>query len=346
MPEHPLVSIVVPAYNSAAYLPPMLESLTAQTYPRFEILLMDNASTDETAAIAARYGERVGYHRQPATRGQFANVNDGIARAAGELVGVYHADDLYEPEIIAREVDYLLAWPDVGLVFAKDLFVDSAAQPFGRLELPPELRGGSPIDYPTLLNALLEHKNRFLRTPSSMARTSIYRDLGGYDERFGVASDLEMWLRIARGHRVGIIDEYLFRYRRGHGGESEIYEAVRAEPEWYFEIMDVELESGGRPVARPEALAAFEAHRAEDHLKRAVAGYVLGRREVTREALASIRAQTLLRSGRVQRGRLIALLAVMRALVRLPPLPIAAAALRRRLWERPFRRGVARRGAM
>jgi glycosyltransferase involved in cell wall biosynthesis len=346
MPELPLVSIVVPAFNGEAYLPAMLQSLVAQTYPRLEILLMDDASTDETGAIAARYGERIRYHRQPATRGQFLNVNDGIARAAGELIGVYHADDIYEREIVTREVDYLRAWPDVGVVFAKDTFVDSAGQPFGRLQLPPELRGGSPIDYPTLINALLEHKNRFLRAPSSMVRASIYRELGGYHHEFGIASDLEMWLRIARGHRVGIVDEYLFRYRRGHGGASELYEALRAEPERYFEIMDLELQSGGRRVARPHALAAFEAHRAEDHLKRAVASYVLGDRQVAREVLASINGRTLLSSGRIQRGRMIALLAIMRGLVRLPRLPVAASALRRRLWERPFRGGFVRLGAM
>ena len=74
-----------------------LDSILGQTYAPFEVILMDDGSTDSTAAIAASYEERLRYVRQPENRGQFGNVNDGIALARGELIGVFHADDVYTP---------------------------------------------------------------------------------------------------------------------------------------------------------------------------------------------------------------------------------------------------------
>src|SRR5512138_2193028 len=92
--RRPLVSVIVPSYNGAKFLPESLDSILAQTYPNIEIIVLDDASTDDTPAVAARYAGRITYVRQPANLGQFDNVNDGIARGAGDLVAVYHADDV------------------------------------------------------------------------------------------------------------------------------------------------------------------------------------------------------------------------------------------------------------
>src|SRR5450631_3437681 len=116
----PLVSIVVPAYNAERFLRPSLDSIVGQSYPEKEILLMDDASTDRTAEIAQSYGGRIAYHRQPRNRGQFGNVDDGIALARGKYIAVYHSDDLYDPEIVAREVAFLEAHHSAGAVFALD----------------------------------------------------------------------------------------------------------------------------------------------------------------------------------------------------------------------------------
>jgi len=161
-PELPLVSIVVPAYNAERFLRASLDSILAQTYPATEILLMDDASTDSTPAIARSYGDRIIYYRQPRNRGQFANVSEGISRARGKYVAVYHADDIYLREIVAREAAFLEAHPEAGAVFAIVTFMDREGRERGRLVLPPEVRGGGLFDYTSVLNALLCNKNRFL----------------------------------------------------------------------------------------------------------------------------------------------------------------------------------------
>lgn len=333
-PDLPLVSIVVPVRNGQRYLRDSLDSILAQDYPHTEVIVMDDASTDGTAAIAYSYGSRIVVQRQPEQRGQFGNVNDGIARAKGDLVAVYHADDVYRPELVSREVEYLAEHPQVAAVFSRDVFIDERGVAFAVNELPPEVAGSRPLDYATVINALLTHKNVFLRCPSSMVRASIYREVGRYSADYGIAGDLEMWLRIARRHAVGVIDEALFSYRSGHGSVSDDYFQLRVEPETYFELMDRELRGPAAGVATAEALTAYEAHRAEDDLMRAIGNYVLDRRAESRAILRAIPARALVRSGRVQRSRLLVLLALMRVLVTIPRAEAAADVLRKRMFGR------------
>lgn len=331
----PLVSVVVPVFNGGRYLRESLDSIVAQTYPQLEIIVVDDASGDETELITSSYEGRVAYHRQSRTRGQFDNVNDGIALARGDLIAVYHSDDVYGPEIVEREVDYLGRHPQVGAVFCKDVFIDAQGLATGRLELPPEVAGGQPLDYESVVRALLRYKNRFLRCPSSMVRAAVYREAGPYrPDLFGIASDLEMWLRIARRYPIGIVDEHLFSYRSGHGSLSDRYDDRRVEPERYFGIMDLELEHvAGRLVDEAE-LAAYGAYRAEDQLRQTVSNYVRRRPQESRAALAGVDVRQLIACDRVQRARLLALTGVMHGLVRLPWLPPAAEFLHRHAFVR------------
>src|SRR5260370_29460519 len=98
-----LVSIIVPVFNGERYLRESLESVLAQTYPRTEIFVMDDASTDGTAGVVATFGDRVKYHRQEANRGIYGNANDGIEMADGEFIEIDHAGDLYDARINRRE---------------------------------------------------------------------------------------------------------------------------------------------------------------------------------------------------------------------------------------------------
>jgi len=145
-PRNPLVSIVVPANNAERFLPTSLDSIIGQTYSATEILLMDDGSTDRTESIARSYGDRITYYRQPRNRGQSANVSDGISRARGEYIAVFHADDEYFPEIIARQAAFLQSHPEAGAVFAIEIFFDAEGRERERLTLPGEVRGRELLD--------------------------------------------------------------------------------------------------------------------------------------------------------------------------------------------------------
>jgi glycosyltransferase involved in cell wall biosynthesis len=327
----PLVSIVVPVWNGERHLRESLDSILGQTYPRLEVIAVDDASTDTTPEILASYGDRISVIRQPETRGIYGNANDGIAVARGEFVGVFHADDVYRPEMVAREVDWLLAHSEAGVVFTAAVFIGTDGRKFGRKVIPPEVGGGRPLEYATVLNALLSRKNAFLGCPTALVRAEVYRRLGGYrDAEFKNTSDLEMWLRISRSYRIGVLDEPLIHYRKGQGSSSENYHRLRTDQERFFTIMDIELDAnGGRAVAGRDALAAYEAHRAQDTLMRAVSHYILGNREAARSVLRGARLTTLAKSPRIHRARMIALALGLNVLVRVPRIsPVA------RLFER------------
>jgi len=327
----PLVSVVVPVFNGERYLRESLDSILVQTYPRLEVLVMDDASTDATAEIISAYKDRVTRYRQPHNCGQFANVNDGIVRAQGEYIAVYHADDVYDPIIVEREVTFLQEHPEAGAVFCLALFIDALGRKCGSLQLPPEVRGGGPFDYKTILNALLLHKNTFICGPSSMVRASVYKDVGVYrGDEFSIASDFEMWVRIAERHPVGILGEHLFGYRFGHGNLSEKYYRHRTELERYFLVMDHYLKRGGKNCVSPDALAALEAHRAEDCLMVAANQYILGRRAECREILGQVKATRILASPKVQGWRLLILFLTLKLLSRLPRIRFVAGLFHRR----------------
>jgi hypothetical protein len=314
----PLVSVIVPAYNAARFLREALESLLAQTYENLEIILLDDASTDATPEIADQYADRITYVRQPKNLGQFNNVNAGIALARGDLIAVRHADDIYLPNLVEAEVAYLDAHPEVGAVFCLAAFVDAEGVEYGRMPLPPEVRGEKPLDYRTVLNALLMYKNRFMICPTAMVRASVHRDVGVYQLQYGIASDLDMWLRIARRYPIAVLQSHLMKYRRFHGSSSEHHDRLRTSPEELFMILDERLAAGDRSLADHRALVSYEAHRSEDRLMAAISCYIRDELSEGRRALSQVRIAAILRAPQVQRWRLLALTMGMWGLLRLP----------------------------
>ena len=337
------MTVVVPVRNGAAFLRESLDSILGQSYPSLEVVVMDDDSTDETRDILAEYVERgVMVVHQAEARGIYANANDGIVRAHGEFVAVFHADDVYEPNLVERQVDFLRRHPKTGAVFASDIFIDATGREFGRLRLPHDVPAAKPLDYGDVVNALLMHKNSFLRCPSAVVRASVYADVGLYDQaQFKNTSDLEMWLRIARKYELAVLDEHLFRYRRGHGSSSERYHTLRTDEERFFTIVDRELRLHASGVASAAALRAYETHRAADVAVRAAALYINGDLVAARELLGRVRTGRLRTpSGRFH-ARLAALVLVLRVAVRLPRSHAVAGGFQRR-WHSSSTRLAAR----
>ena len=249
----PRVSIVVPVYNGAPFLRECLNSLVAQTWPRRDILVMDDAS-DETPAIVASFGDSINSFRQPVNRGQFSNAEDGVERATGEYIAVYHADDIYDADIVEREVQFLEGHPESGLVFPLIRLIDAGGREYGRLELPRALRGRETLAYADVLNSVMNYKNVFMATPGAMARAGLYRDAGGFRTGFGSAADLDMWLRCARLTRIGLLERHLLRHRHTSGSQGQSYQVRRTVSENFFAVVDHELASYGGSMATPAFL--------------------------------------------------------------------------------------------
>lgn len=212
------VCICIPAYNAEATIGATIRSILAQTYSNLTMLVVDNQSTDGTVDVVQSFDDaRITLHRNPVNLGGEGNFNRCIALAKGKYTAIYHADDIYEPEMVEKQVSFLERNPGAGAVFTEARLIDEKSQFIGEIRAPGTL--ASPDDlynFKAVFKAVLQHSN-FLICPSVLARTSVYQeDVKAWrGELFGSGADLDVWLRIAKHHAIGIIREPLMRYRIG-----------------------------------------------------------------------------------------------------------------------------------
>ena len=238
------VSICIPVYNGEKYLAKTLDSIVNQTYPHREIIVSDNVSTDDSPRIAQEYMRKHNIQYSPMDThtpiGEY-NANRCVALAKGEAVCVYHADDIYEPQIVARCVEVLKKYPNVGAVFTMAKVIDEKGHSISRYVLPPELRA-LPRDYyrfDEIFSCVLKYENSFLVCPSAMVRKSVYDELGAWEyEKYRFASDLGLWFKIAQKYDVAIIDEPLINYRVSRSQGSQVIARQRTERADYFRVME------------------------------------------------------------------------------------------------------------
>lgn len=196
----PLVSIVLPTYNQARYLPEALDSVFAQTWPHYELIVVDDGSSDETADILADYSRRYSFLviRQE-NRGLPHALNTGFKHTQGEYLTWTSSDNVMLPEMLTVLVRSLIADPSVGLVYADRYLIDEHGNNLGRFNLP---------DYSPylLLHINLVHCC-FLYRRECMIR------VGNYDPKFIYGEDWEYWIRISQYYKMKRIPQALYRYR-------------------------------------------------------------------------------------------------------------------------------------
>lgn len=239
LPRSPLVSVCIPTYNHGRYLGRCLRSILAQTYDRLEVIVSDNASTDDTPGIVAALADpRLRYSRTDENIGGFPNWNRCLGMASGDFVAIYHSDDLYEPEIVAEEVRFLLEHEEAGAVFTRAWVMDEEERTLEEMAAPSPLRGIEVFAFADALRAMIEHGN-FLVCPTFMARNEVLRRTAGFEpERFGSAADTGMWLGILTLAPVGIVDRPLMRYRVGKQQGTYSIENLRVARADHFRAID------------------------------------------------------------------------------------------------------------
>ncbi len=275
LPPRPLVSVCMPVHNEARYLRESLVSLLTQTYQPLEIVVVDDGSSDSTPQILSSFtDDRLRCFRNPQNLGQFATQNRAIALARGELIAIRHSDDVYDPDMIEREVHFLMNHPEAGAVFCLDRWSDQCGRVLGhtRARLPHRFQGGGVFDLAAVLPELLRHRNIFLRCPTAILRADVFKAVGPFAESgYGTAADLEMWLRILAHYPVALLDEELMSYRVSPSQQSRSFDYLRVEPDPFFRIVDAVLaQPAVRDTVPSEALQMYELYRVYDQTFRAV----------------------------------------------------------------------------
>ncbi len=209
--SQPLVSVVIPLYNCEAFAAEAIQSVLAQTYKNFEIIVVNDGSTDGSAAAVRPFREKIRYIEQK-NSGSAVARNSGVNMAKGELIAFLDADDVWLPHRLEAHVEQFQLDPKLGLAHSDRVLFDSAT---GQ-EFPEDdfmhLKGRDGY----ILRELFEYN--FICTQSVMMRKACFDAVGLFDSNFRAAQDYDLWLRTCEKYKARYIPGVVTRYRI-HSGQ-------------------------------------------------------------------------------------------------------------------------------
>lgn len=197
--------MVMPVNNAASFVGEALDSLFGQTYGGFEIVVVDDASTDGTADVLRRYADpRLRIIRHPEKAGVAAALNTGISSARSRYVARMDADDVALPERLARQVRFIESNPSIGIVGANMQPIGSDGRPTAPSTMVPTLPGHV---------RWMLHVHNCVNHPTVLARREVLVALGGYLPGAVPAEDYDLWVRAMEITRIANIGDVVLRYR-------------------------------------------------------------------------------------------------------------------------------------
>lgn len=216
----PKVSVIIPTYNRARYICRAINSVLNQTFTDYEIIIVDDGSTDNTREVLAQYGNRIVYLSQ-SNKGISASRNRGISAAQGEYIAFLDSDDEWLPEKLTIQVDMLDKNERLGLACSRMLILDSDGKQRG---YKPEERTGRNF------RELIEIGGD-LPTSTVMTRKACFDKVGVFDETLPPMEDFEMWVRIASRYDIYMMPEKVLAYYYTHDHQitkntTLVYEAT------------------------------------------------------------------------------------------------------------------------
>ena len=201
----PRVSVIIPVYNGAATISHVLQSIFDQTFTDYEVVVVDDGSTDETASILEQFGSRIVVIRQP-NQGFCAARNAGIAKSSAEYLALLDADDFWLPTKLEKSIAILDKSPQVALVYTDVSNCDTAGRDLGT----------SPVDahtaHPPTLDEMLSRLWPIMPSTVVMRRAA-YEKCGRFAE--GFSEDLDFWIRIREQGEFSYLPEKLTRFTMG-----------------------------------------------------------------------------------------------------------------------------------
>jgi glycosyltransferase involved in cell wall biosynthesis len=201
----PEVSVVIPTYNRRAMLLEAIDSVLAQSNQSFELIVVDDGSTDGTDEHLTRLGKTVRIERID-RRGPAAARNRGGALASAPLIAFLDSDDLWAPTKLERQLAFMRANPDCAISQTNEVWIRNGRR------VNPGLRHrkrAGDIFIDSLRTCLISMS-------ATIMRTELFRSLTGFDESMLAAEDYDLWLRILIDHEAGLLDEPLVTRRAGH----------------------------------------------------------------------------------------------------------------------------------
>jgi glycosyltransferase involved in cell wall biosynthesis len=258
----PLVSVVLPAYNCARYIVEALGSVYRQTYDHWEVIVVDDGSTDDTRATLTPHLGRIRYlHHE--NQGACAARNTAVKLARGELIAFLDADDIWLPQLLELQVRVMQRSPECALVVTDGkTFTGTGVTQESvfsrRFNAWLDAHG---TDDPLVAKGWMVRELSFgcsIAITGVMVRRECLEEVGGFDEQFVIAEDYDLWLRIARHHPVAVVRRPLFMYRWREDSQSgPIKERQHRWAEGRLRVMEKQL-----PLAPADLRTPLRAHMA------------------------------------------------------------------------------------
>jgi len=197
MPDKPLVTIVTPSYNQAAFLESTIRSVFEQHYTPLEYMIVDGGSTDGSLEIIQRYADRLAWWVSERDSGQAEAINKGLQRAKGEIVAWLNSDDIYLPGAIQQAVTAFEQDPALGMVFGDAITIDAQGKPLSRLSFgDTEHRGETSFASDWGLLDLVSF--RIICQPAVFMRRAVLEKSGYLEKAYHYMLDHHLWIQMAR----------------------------------------------------------------------------------------------------------------------------------------------------
>ena len=220
----PSVSVVIPVYNGTNYLREAIDSVLNQTYSNYEIIVVDDGSTDETWALIQSYGSKVRGIRQE-NRGVAGALNNGIRSSTGDYVAWLSHDDLFLQAKLQRQIEFLLQNNQFSACYTDYYTIDQSGSVLRAIESPW---------YPREQAVWVLFGRMYINGSTMLIHRNCFEKVGWFSEEWRYTQDAEMWLRISRHFSIGRVPEKLGKLRCHPAQGSVNLENHRAEAEAMF----------------------------------------------------------------------------------------------------------------
>jgi len=241
----PKVSVIIPTYNCARYVPEAVESVLHQTYQDYEVIVVDDGSTDNTEKVLQKYRDKIRYIKQK-NSGVAAARNTGIREAHGEWVAFLDADDLWLPLKLKIQMEFSDRHPDVDFIYG-----DASSFNSNGVLTKSMFSERQPHEGNVIKNLLSEN---FIPILSVIARKKCFEKAGFFKEGMKYSEDYEMWLRVAKFFKFGYITEVVVSYREHEKSASQNFEKMHAA---HLDILNAYLKDPRIPYVAAAKIRGF-----------------------------------------------------------------------------------------
>lgn len=249
MHDSPAVSVVIATYNRAEFLPATIESILAQCFQNFELIIVDDGSTDETQKVLAPYEHRIKYIRQM-NGGPSAARNLGVQNAKGDWIAIQDSDDLSLSNHLETLFAYAKNHPDCGMVFANGAYLGGPEH--NRDTIIPVAKSRRLAEQGLRLEDLFDKS--IVRLQAALISKRCYDEIGGHDESLRISMDLDLAFRLFSRYPMAYLDEVVFSYRKHSGNisgnqELRLFENIRVIEKLLQNNQQAKATLGARRVA-------------------------------------------------------------------------------------------------